>query len=177
MAKSKPKRVCCLIVVHKGIKWRRALEVCIKNRNVYVHHFDRKGRKIAHISHHASGQQHIKKNNNYVLWTGGPTGKLEPMKFPKTAPSRVVGRETVTGMGWAVDRIMADLPSVSKGTTSQVLELPPELEADILYLQCSIVGTNEPSRDQVNGFPVIWRHRFTNGVTVEVEAVAVHQPR
>lgn len=54
MKRSAAKRACHLIVVRRGAAWRRALEVSVKSRNVYLHHFDGSGNRVAHSSHHTS---------------------------------------------------------------------------------------------------------------------------
>ena len=144
---------------------RRVIEVRIKNGNIYVNSYDRQGDALAHISQHASGQRHFKVRGKYVDWTG----EQEPMIRKLTPPENVTGREEITARGWGVGSI-ARLPAVQLSDEIVVCELPSDAHTGMFILQTSIVGRDGGERAERFGFPVLWRYRFNQGVTVEVEA-------
>ena len=168
---------CTLFAVRVGGEARSALEVCIEDSNVYVNYFDRQGQKVAHTSYHASGQHNIKKNGDYIFWTGGPSGQWQPMKFFRPRPEHIQDRQHVAVIGWGLDSVPSVLPTVSASSQVQVFEVPPDADFQILVFEVSIVGSQVQQRDEVNGFPVIWRYKFSAGITVEIEAVAVKQSK
>lgn len=151
---------------------RRAIEVCVKNGNVYVTSYDRQGKDLAHTSQHASGQRHFKVKERYVQWTGGPSGQWEPMIRMLTPPKKVIERAEIAFHGWAIDSI-PHLPEAKESRDVVIFECP-EQEMHILMLGTSVVGPHGKERNDRDGFPVLWRHRFSHGITIEVEAIAIY---
>lgn len=166
---------CCLIAVRVCGQERAAVKVCIRNSNVYVNYFDRDGKQQLHTSYHASGQKHHKKNRDYVYWTGGVSGKWEPMKWFKTPPAQVMGRERVSVIGWEVGSLVSVLPSLIPQTRAEILELPAEPEFTIVGFEISVVGTDAQPRDNILGFPIFWHCRISDAISVEVEAFGINE--
>ena len=162
-----------------GIKFREqivtALEVCLRGSDIYVNYFAKEGTKIAHTSYHSSGQRHIKKKNDYVCWTGGPSGDWEPMKEFKTPPTMVAGREHVATIGWNVSDLQSVLPLIC-GQAGTTVQIPSEPHFDVVGLEVSILGLGATPRPEICGFPVIHRHWIRNDIAVEIEAFGLNEP-
>lgn len=165
------KEVSIVGVRFAGQNWA-VLEVRIKNSNVYVNYFQKDGTAKAHTSYHASGQSHIKKGSDYVYWTGGGSGQWEPMKQFKMPPTKVIGREKVSVIGWEVASLGSVLPPLSP-ETEVLLEIPSEPEFSILGFEISVVGREAIPRTDILGFPVLTTKRISNGVAVEIEVFAL----
>lgn len=161
---------CCRIGVRVNGQVKTALEICIKNGNVYVNYFNRDGVAHAHTSYHASGQQHIKKNDDYIYWTGGPSGKWEPMKWFREKPTEVEGREDVSVIGWEVMSLPSVLPSLR---SDKIFEVPTGFT--IIGFKTTVVGSKAAERKSIFGFPVLNRHRFSNAVKIEVEMFGINE--
>lgn len=154
----------------------RAFDVCIKNDDVYVNYSDRSTPE-AHISYHKSGQFHIKKDKEYVEWTGGATGEMEPMKRFCPPPGTVEGRIDLQGLGWEVaklDTVLAplDCPADMMVSLENVGNLSGQ---SILSFVASVVGCEAPTPNDIDGYPIIASYRFGEAVQVEICAFIMSQ--
>jgi hypothetical protein len=146
-----------------------AINVVIRETNVYVNYFARDGSKHCHTSYHESGQRHAKTENGFVRWTGGPSGCWVPMKQFRTAPAKVDDREQVSTVGWQVSEIAFVLPLVPN-PSEMVVDASNFSDASILALEVSIVGPSAGARPEITGFPVLQRYRMHDKIIVEIEA-------
>jgi hypothetical protein len=134
-----------------------------------VKYFDRAGNEAGHSSYHVSGQTHFKKHGKYIYWTDGPSGKWVPMKQMKEKPAQVVDREDASVIGWEVRFLATVLPEIPVDKVFNVRS-----GFDIVGFKTTIVGPKASSRNSILGFPVLARHRFSNGVDVEVEMFGIN---
>jgi hypothetical protein len=168
-----------VIAIRSGESCKTVLYVSIKNANVYVHYLDRSGTEVGHASQHASGQRHFRRaNGDFLKWTEGVTGGWEDMKIQRTPPAQIAERDEIGAFGFAFGDL-ANLPDCPNNDPEMILcELPADCHPEMLVFQTSIVGIRGAQRNTANGnFPVVWRTRFANDVTVEIEAIAVNQPQ
>jgi hypothetical protein len=128
-----------------------------------------------HTSHHASGQHHQKIGKRYVTWTGGPTRHWEPMKSAKIKPTQVSERESVAVWGWVIARIPSVLPPVTDAC-GMVVNAALFRDSWTLGLEVSIVSRDSNQRTEILGYPVVQRHRVSNGlIIVEIEAFVIDE--
>jgi hypothetical protein len=149
---------------------KAAFDLNIKNNNVYINYQN----GTAHLSMHSSGQLHFKKGSDYVKWTGGLSGEWEPMRFMKTAPTRVTGRLECGTVGWSFAQLLL-LPDCDEEPDVIVCDVVDLNRDSLIAIRTSIVSPREPIRNQILGFPVVWQMRLTSGVTVELEAFVVSE--
>jgi hypothetical protein len=69
----------------------KAFDVCIRGEELYTNYSDCTTRE-AHASYHKSGQYHMKREKQYIEWTGGASGQMEPMKLFRMPPGLVTDR-------------------------------------------------------------------------------------
>jgi hypothetical protein len=145
----------------------KAFDVCVKGEDVYVNYSD-SSVAAAHGSYHASGQQHIKIDREYVKWTGGLSGEMEPMKIHRARTGLVSGRNDFWTIGWKVSRLETILsPLENADMTVDARTVDDDL---ILGFEVSVVGTDAKNRDSIVGFPIIASHCFGNSLRVEIVA-------
>jgi len=153
-------------VLASGQHWL-AFDVNVEGSNVYLNYLNGQ-----HTSYHSSGQHHQKTGKNYVLWTGGISGKWEPLRKLKQGPTKIHGREKVAGIGWVISKISTDLPAADKAGDFNI-DIAPFLDSAILAFEISVVGSAASDRNEIVGFPVLQRHRMPGQVEVEIEAFLI----
>jgi len=149
----------------------KAFDVNIKGNDVYVNYSD-SSVAAAHGSYHASGQQHIKIGRNYVEWTGGPSGQMEPMKLFRTPPSDVTSREDFFPIGWEIRKLASVLPGLNS-QPDMLVDVSGEDGDSILGLYLSVLGKGVGSRSSISGYRVLRSHKFGDAVEVEIDAFIV----
>ena len=150
----------------------KAFDVCIKDEDVYVNYSD-SSVAAAHKSYHASGQQHMKIGTEYVKWSGGSTGDMEPMKIFRSPVGVVSGRNDFWTIGWEISKIESILPTL---VDADMIVDAKALRGDlILGLQVSILGTESKNRESIFGFPIVVSHCFGSIVRAEITAFTVTQ--
>ena len=149
-----------------------AFSVEVEGSDVYINYTpDGNG---PHTSYHASGQHHQRKSKgkgNYVLWTGGNPGESYPLKQFKQEPSTIQGRESASPIGWTKSQIRLRPIVAMAGDLSVDASSFPESSA--LVFEISVVGPNANERGEIEGCPVLHRHRIRGDVEVEIEAFLV----
>ena len=164
----------CLVAIRHGGQERLALKVRVKGSNVYINYFAPDGTKQAHTSYHASGQEHIKKGRDYVYWSDDPAGEWRPLKVFKQPPGAVADREECSTIGWGIGSLPSRLP-VATGPVEMVVDASALPASSILALVVSVIGAGATERPDVLGFPVVQRHRVSNGVVLEIEAILLDE--
>lgn len=175
----------CVVAIRQGERDWLALEVCIKDADLYVNYFAPDGTpawlalshwKKAHTSYHASGQQHIKKGRDYVYWTDGPAGEWCPIELLKQPPGTVADREECSTIGWMIGELDSKLPLATIGA-DMVVDGSALPRSSYLVFEVSVVGPATTARTEVLGFQVLQRHRVSNGLVVEIEAISTRPNR
>jgi hypothetical protein len=149
-----------------------AIQICIRGTDVYLNYFHRDGKKQAHASYHASGQYHIKTDRGYVYWRGA--GPWQPMKQSKSPPGAVTVRETLPAIGWQIGSLASALPPLS-GVADMTVDVSAFPANSIVGLEASVIQPNAPPSQDVTGFSVVQRQRFSNGVNIEIEAILIDE--
>jgi len=149
-----------------------AIQVCIRGTDVYLNYFNRDGKKQGHASYHASGQYHIKTDRGYVCWAGA--GPWQPMKQRKSPPGAVAVRESLPAIAWQIGSFASALPPLS-GAADMVVDVSAFPADSIVALETSVIQPNAPVRQDVTGFSVVKRQRFSNAVTIEIEALLIQE--
>jgi hypothetical protein len=151
-----------------------AISIAISDANdVYVNYLG--DEKKRHTSRHASGQHHQKIGKRYVTWTDRPTGHWEPMKECKVTPTEVSQRESVAVWGWTIGRIPSVLRPCQEAC-GVVIDASAFPDSWTLGLEVSILNTDPHQRTEILGFPVVQRHRVSNGaIVVEIEAFVIDE--
>jgi hypothetical protein len=158
--------------IQQGVEIKLAFDVCIKDKDVYVNYSD-SSVAAAHGSYHASGQQHIKIGTEYVKWSGGSAGDMEPMKIFRSPVGVVSGRNDFWTIGWEISKIESILPTL---TDADMIVDAEALRGDlILGLQVGILGTEAKNRESIVGFPIVASHCFGNTVRAEITAFTLTQ--
>ena len=139
--------------------------------DVYVNYLGDKAQM--HTSHHASGQKHQKRGKGYIQWKDDSlTAQWKPMKELREKPTAILLREHVAVWGWEINKIPAVLPAVhgKKEMNIDISTLSHSAEA-VLGLEISILGDDAQERSEIYGFPVVQKHRMSNGrIVAEIEA-------
>jgi hypothetical protein len=164
---------CVVGILVPGGTLVKALDVCINGQDVYANYSDC-STPAAHMSYHASGQQHMKRGSRYVEWTGGPTGQMEPMKFFRTPPADVNTREDFFPIGWDVGKIPSVLPALNS-KPDFLVDARCLAANSILAFYVSIVGNQVEKRSNVSGYPVVASHLFGSAIRVEIDAFIVSE--
>jgi len=152
----------------------KAFDVRIATEDIYVNYSDCSTPE-AHSSYHASGQHHTKVGGQFIEWTGGPTGDMEPMKLYRTRPGLVTARTGCWTVGWETRKLDVILPSLS--SHADMLVDAPLLDetASILAFEVSVVGNDARKRTDIVGFRIIGSHRFGRAVQVEIDAFVLDE--
>lgn len=147
----------------------KAFDVCIKQTNVYVNYFMRRMGE-AHCSYHASGQQHTKKNGNYVEWKPMPNGQWERMIEFKMEPVKVITRTACQDtVGWLVGELASALYPLNEPADVMV-DARAFAESSLLLFKTYVVGDWAREHKIRPGFRKAMRHRFGVGLQVEIQA-------
>ena len=144
----------------------KAFDVCIRGEELYTNYSDC-ATPEAHASYHKSGQYHMKRQKQFIEWTGGPSGQMEPMKLFRTPPGLVADRGHFWTIGWHVANLDSVLPPLT-GNADMIVDatrLEPHM---ILGFEASVVGKEARERKNVVGFPIIASHIFGGAVSVEI---------
>jgi hypothetical protein len=150
----------------------RAFDVCIKKTNVYINYSMRRMGE-AHCSYHASGEQHTKKNGNYVEWKRMPDGQRERMIEWKMEPSKVITRSACQDtVGWLVGELESALYPFNEPKDVMV-DARAFAESSLLLFKIYVVGDWAREHKIRTGFRKVMRHRFGTGLRVEIEAFEV----
>jgi hypothetical protein len=152
----------------------KAFDVRIIAEDIYVNYSDCSTPE-AHSSYHASGQRHTKVGGQFIEWTGGPTGDMEPMKLYRTPPGLVAGRSGCWTVGWETRKLDAILPNLSSRADMLVDAPPLDGTESILAFEVCVVGNEAKRRNNIVGFRIIKSHRFGNTVQVEIDAFVVDE--
>ncbi len=152
----------------------KAFDVRIVGEDIYVNYSDCSTPE-AHSSYHASGQYHTKVGGQFIKWTGGLSGDMEPMKLYRTPPGSVTGRSGCWTVGWETRKLDAVLPSLSSDPDMLVDARTLDGTESILAFEVSVVGYQARARDNIVGFRVIDSHRFGKPVQVEIEAFVLDE--
>lgn len=159
---------CIVGVQLEGIAVK-ALDVCIKKTNVYINYSMRRMGE-AHCSYHASGEQHTKKNGNYVEWKCMPDGQWERMIEWKMEPSKVITRSSCQGMvGWLVGELASALYPLNEPADVMV-DARSLAESSLLLLKICVVGDWAREHKMRLGFRKVMSRRFRTGLRIEIEA-------
>jgi hypothetical protein len=162
----------CLVAFQIGNRSLSALDIRVKDNDVYVNHFRPDGTQEMHTSYHASGQRHTKRGRDYAFQFIGPSGRPQPVKHIRPRPELVEDRENVTSTGWLVSALCelllpADrLPDMLVDTTM----LDPSSNLAVLV---NIVGPRASPLHEIAGFPILKSHCVFSAVTVEIIAFSV----
>ena len=146
----------------------KGFDVCNKGSDVYVNYSD-SSTPSAHTSYHASGQLHFKKGGDYIEWTGGPSGAMEPMKLFRKPPSSITGtqRAEFWTVGWEIAQLDHILP-VLIGAPDMTVDASKENPSFILGLKASLVGPHAPKKNNEVGFPIIALQTFPRTLNIEI---------
>jgi len=152
-------------------QYRLAISVRITDKNdVYVNYLGDTAQR--HTSYHASGQRHQKKRKQYIQWNAVSPAQWKPMKDAKGKPIAIFGREHVAVWGWEIQKIPEVLPLVQVQREMNIDISPLSHSAqNIVPLEVSILGGDAQERHDIYGFPIVLKHRLSNGqIFVEIEA-------
>jgi len=144
----------------------KAFDVRIRGEELYTNYSDSTTPE-AHASYHKSGQYHMKRQKQYIQWTGGLTGQMEPMKLFRTPPGLVTDRSHFWTIGWHVANLDSVLPPLIGNADMMVdaIRLEPHM---ILGFETNVVGKEARERKSIVGFPIIASHIFGGPVNVEI---------
>ena len=151
----------------------QGFNVCIRGEEVYTNYCDRSTPE-AHASYHRSGQYHMKREKQYIEWTGGMRGCMEPMKLFRTPPGLVRDRVHFWTIGWDIANVHAILPPLSDNADMIVDASHIEPPA-ILGFEASVVGQYARERKNVVGFPIIASQTFGRNLKVEICCFVVRE--
>jgi hypothetical protein len=147
----------------------KAFDVCIKKTDVYVN-YSMRGMGEAHCSYHASGQQHTKKDGNYVEWKRMPNGEWERMVEFKMEPANVITRSACQDtVGWPVGKIASALHPLNEPADVMV-DAHDFTESSLLLFKIYVVGAWAREHKTRLGFRKVMTHRFGTGLRIEIEA-------
>ena len=123
----------------------------------------------AHISYHASGQHHMKIGRKYVTMNGGENAKMLRHTCP---PNSVSERQSPEPVGWARPQIEALTVCARPADIS--FDVSDLRQDQIVGLVVSVIGAAEPPRETTDdGYRIIGRFRFSDTITVEIEAFLI----
>lgn len=165
----------CTVGVQLASSVVKALTLRVSDQGDVYANYSMSGVPEAHASYHASGQQHLKKDGNYVEWNASPTGAMEPIKISRMKPGEVITRvDCGNTIGWAVKKLATVLPVLS--VPADMLVDARALDADaILAFRANVVGPWAKPLRSVSGFPIIGVHKINGAVDVEVIAFVVSE--
>jgi len=146
----------------------KGFDMCISGEDIYTNYSDCSTPE-AHSSYHETGQLHSKVGGNYIEWTGGPTGEMEPMKLYRTPPGLVLGRVTCWTVGWEVAKLDRVLPALN--TNADLTVDATMLEGNtILGFEACVLGPEARKQESIGGGAIIATHQFGESVRVEISA-------
>jgi hypothetical protein len=147
----------------------KAFDLCIRKTNVYVN-YSMRGMGEAHCSYHASGQQHTKKDGNYVEWKRMPNGQWERMVEFKVQPGKVITRSACQDtVGWLVAKLASALYPLTE-PADMMVDVRDFSKSSLLLFKIHVVGRWVRERKVLPGFRKVMKHRFGMGLRIEIEA-------
>lgn len=145
----------------------KAFDVRISGEDAYVNYSD-SSVAAAHGSYHASGQQHVKIDREYVNWSGGSSGEMEPMKIYREPPATVFGRNNFWSIGWKISTLETILRLLDN---ADVIVDASTMDADLVVaFEVSVIGPDAKDRVTTAGFPIVATHVFGGSLKVEIAA-------
>jgi hypothetical protein len=114
----------------------------------------------AHVSYHASGQQHTKTGGKYT-----PDAKLVTMP-PKYVITRKACQDSI---GWKIAELRTALPTLT-GIADMIVDASGLSQSALLLFKIWVVGNWAKEHHARPGFTKIKSHRFGSAVRVEIEA-------
>jgi hypothetical protein len=151
----------CVVGVQLGISVIvKAFDVCISDAgDVYVN-YSMAGIPEAHVSYHASGQQHTKMGGKYT-----PDAKLMTMP-PKHVITRKACQDSIA---WKIAELHTALPTLT-GIADMVVDASGLSQSELLLFKIWVVGSWAKEHHIQPGFTKLKTHRFGSSVSVEIEA-------